>query len=101
MKIGDIIEVNEIGHKGTYRIVFVYNDEPRMFLVTPDDDCQAVPRCYMVLQESCTLVEERDPPEQNIKRRQEVTPPIIKTNYQPHPGDEKSSKPKEYVNASV
>jgi hypothetical protein len=57
MKIGDIISVNTIGHSGTYRIVFCYNEEPKTFLVVKPEDNQVPPACYHVLQADCKLVE--------------------------------------------
>jgi hypothetical protein len=62
IEIGDIIQVKEVGHSGTYRILHVYNDEPLTYLVTHDQDWNTPPRCFHVLQCSCTLVEKRDPP---------------------------------------
>jgi hypothetical protein len=77
VKKGDIVSVKEIGHEGVYRIVWEYNEEPKQFLVTKEEDFQAQPKCYHVLQASCTLVREGEPPSTPAPKKR-TTPPIIK-----------------------
>lgn len=95
MKKGDIVKTTAIGSKGKIaRVLHAEKEEPRMLLVTDADYVfLARPNVFHWLTADCVLVEERDPPEQNIKREPEKIEPIIKLT---RVSDEKQTWPREY-----